>query len=275
MAKTQTAAMKPAGLEEAGSAQRWRTPLQNPVLQSGMVQTIYHVGRMGEALQNGELMLGFLNEIIADEALIGEIETAVAPVDSWQTKQFTSVFDFRLYRILLYAIIRATKPKIAIETGVLHGLTSAFMLRAIERNGHGKLISIDLPSYFEDGPSNKDGYNATLPKGKDPGWTIPPRLLPHWDLRKASSYDELPKIAKTTDEIGFFCHDSDHTFPTMWFELEWGWERLVPGGVLVCDNIEASTAFNEFARRVGRDQMVFPAPDSRTHDAPRFGMLVK
>ena len=234
------------------------------------------MGRLGEALRCGELILGYLNELIQDEALLRDIERAVAPVTSWKTKQFDSLFDMRLYRILLYVVLRATKPKVAIETGVLHGLTTAFLLRALERNGHGRLISVDLPSYPLEGPSNHDGYNAVLPPGKQPGWVVSKQQhAGRWDLKLDASTVILPKLGKEADGLGFFLHDSEHTFQTMWFEMDWAWERLEVGGVLVCDNIEASTAFIEFARRVDRDMMVFPAPDTRTHDAPRFALLVK
>lgn len=243
---------------------------------AGILQLVYHLGRLGETWRCGELILGYLNELIRDEDLLADLESAVGPVPEFATKHFASIFDMRLYRILLYAVIRASKPKVAIETGVLHGLTTAFLLRGLEKNGHGKLISIDLPSYPSDGPSNKDGYNAVLPRGKQPGWVVDQaRHGRRWDLRLDASTVVLPALGREADDLGFFLHDSDHTFETMWFELDWAWERLVGRGVLVCDNIEASTAFSEFARRVGRDPMVFPAPDSRPHEAPRFALLVK
>jgi predicted O-methyltransferase YrrM len=242
----------------------------------GILQLTYHLGRLGEAMQCGELLLGFLDELVRDEALLEQIEKAVAPVGSWQTKHFQSVFEMRLYRILLYAVIRATKPEVAIETGVLHGLTTAFLLRALELNGKGRLISVDLPSYPAERPANNDGYNAFLPPGMQPGWVVDKaRHGKRWDLRMDASTVVLPALGPDSDGLGFFLHDSDHTFKTMWFELDWAWEHLVDGGVLVCDNIEASTAFQEFARRVDRDAMIFPAPDLRTHEAPRFALIVK
>ena len=242
----------------------------------GILQASYHLGRLGEAMQCGELLLGFLDELVQDDALLTQIEAAVAPVAGWKTKRFQSVFEMRLYRILLYAVMRATKPTVAIETGVLHGLTTAFLLRAIELNGCGKLISIDLPSYPADGPSNKDGYQAVLPIGKQPGWVV--NNAQHgarWDLRLDASTKVLPSLGGDAAGLGFFLHDSDHTFKTMWFELSWAWDHLVEGGVLICDNIEASIAFQEFARRVDRDAMTFPAPDLRVHEGARFALIVK
>jgi len=41
------------------------------------------------------------------------------------------------------------KPKIIIETSVASGISSAYILKALEDNDCGKLISIDKPNYNE------------------------------------------------------------------------------------------------------------------------------
>jgi len=66
-------------------------------------------------------------------------------------------------------LTRLIKPNFFIETGVLHGLTSSFILEAIAKNERGKLLSIDYPSYFNQVPVNDDGYYDNLSKGKEPG----------------------------------------------------------------------------------------------------------
>lgn len=243
----------------------------------GVAQCIFHLGRFAEATKQGEFVFEALQELLGDDELIQMVEASVAPVENWRTKHFGNVFDFRLYRILLYAAIRTGKPKLAVETGILHGMTTLFMLRAMEKSGTGKLISIDLPSYPADGPSNKDGYYATLPAGMEPGWTVPAGRYPNWDLRLGSSRDILPALSKELDGAGidFYLHDSEHTFSTMWFELEWAWAHLKPGGQLFCDNIEASTAMQDFARRVERNPLYFPAPDQNMHEQPRFAVIFR
>jgi hypothetical protein len=250
-------------------------PQDDLLRRKGVLQTIFHVGRLAEFMRCGELLLDPLIELSADTELIGMVETAVAPIEGWKTKSFESVFDFRLYRIVLYALLRATTPQIVIETGVLHGLTTIFLLRALERNEAGRLISVDFPSYPETGPSNKDGYFAVLPVGREPGWIVPASRFPNWDLQIGRSRDVLLTLGRDLEQIDFFCHDSEHTFSTMWFELNWAWERLRPGGILLCDNIEATTAFADFTRRVSRPPLVFPSPDSGMHEAPRFGLICK
>lgn len=243
----------------------------------GVAQCIFHLGRFAEALKLGEHVFEAIQELAQDEALLRMVEEAVEPIENWRTKSFENIFDFRLYRILLYAAVRVGKPSIAVETGILHGMTTLFMLRAMEKSGTGKLVSIDLPSYFGDGPANKDGYNAILPEGRQPGWTVPAGRYANWDLRLGSSRDILPVLSREIagQGIDFYLHDSEHTFSTMWFEIDWAWAHLNPGGQLFCDNIEASTAFQDFARRVDRTPLYFPAPDQELHRQPRFAVIFK
>lgn len=46
---------------------------------------------------------------------------------------------------ILWVVVRHTQPKIAVETGVARGISSAFILDAMARNGDGHLFSVDLP----------------------------------------------------------------------------------------------------------------------------------
>lgn len=239
----------------------------------GDTQSIYLLGRCDEFLRIGHL-LPYLAELLADRALISAIEAAVVPVAGWQTKKFSSLYQFRFYRILLYAIVRALRPTIVVETGVLHGMTTSFILQALVRNGDaGKLISVDLPSYFETGPANRDGYDATLPEGKQSGWMVPMELRKDWQLIIGSSCEVLPRLPQRM--LDLFIHDSEHTYETMEFELTFAWERLRDGGILVCDNTDSCDAFADFCRKVNRKPLSLPAPDQMMSDQIRFGLLRK
>ncbi len=57
--------------------------------------------------------------------------------------------DFTLAR-LCYLACRATKPAVVVETGVAYGVTSAFILKALEGNCYGLLHSVDLPPLGHD-----------------------------------------------------------------------------------------------------------------------------
>lgn len=243
-----------------------------PTRIGGDHQCLYWVGRCAEYL-GGVDLFHFVQELGGDTLLIEDLESAVRDVESFQTKEFDSLFRFRLFRILLYALIRAGKPRLSIETGVLHGMTSAFLLRAIEQNGSGRLISVDLPSYPATGPANRDGYHATLPPSTEPGWMVAARLRPSWDLRLGSSRRLLPELRPDLEGLSFFLHDSEHTEETMSFELEFAWEALTPEGILVCDNVDSCGAFDRFCARVNRVPLLLPAPDIELSSRVRFGIL--
>jgi predicted O-methyltransferase YrrM len=206
--------------------------------------------------------------------LISEIESAVVDVDSFQ-KTFNNIYEFRLFRALLYSIMREKKPITVVETGVMHGLSSKFILAALRKNGSGKLISVDYPSYFETGPANNDGYNYTLPKGKEPGWILNDQDKKYWEFHKGKSMEKLPGIFNVHKEIDIFIHDSEHTYETMWNELSLAWEHLRSGGICICDNIESNSSFFDFCLKNNRTPIVFPAPGNDGSMLIRFAMIRK
>ena len=53
--------------------------------------------------------------------------------------------------ILLYLLIRKYYPEVVVETGVAQGVSSMFILQAMDDNDHGSLVSIDLPNFNQDG----------------------------------------------------------------------------------------------------------------------------
>ena len=197
-------------------------------------------------------LLRHLDEIAGDKSLVEEIGLAVADEPFFHTKSWPDPLHLGIFRVMLYALVREINPSYAIETGVLHGLTSAFMLRALDCNGNGRLVSVDLPSYFHAGPVNRDGFTDTLPPEKEPGWVVAEAYRHRWDLRLGNSLEILPKVFARYGKAGLFVHDSEHTYETMWGEMTLAWEHLEQGGVMVCDNVDSNTSFFDFCRRVGR-----------------------
>jgi len=240
----------------------------------GDLHTVFIAGRAAEYLKFGDLVTHII-ELYKSTSIITDYENAVASIPAWETKHFPSVWAFRSFRILLYSLVRDMKPGIVVETGVLHGMTSGFILEALAQNGSGSLTSIDLPSLARTGPSNKDGYNDTLPENRKTGWLVPSRLKDRWDLRLGASIDVLPKVLESCSSIDMFIHDSEHSYETMWFELTAAWGSLREGGVLICDNVEANTAFYDFCRRVDRMPLVLPTPTEDRLHAPRFAIIAR
>jgi predicted O-methyltransferase YrrM len=157
----------------------------------------------------------------------------------------------------LYRLLRDVRPRVAVETGVCNGVSTAFLLLALEDNGEGELHSIDLPEVA--GEEYKQGTfwdgkgGAVIPPGKEPGWMVPPELRDRWDLVLGRSQEELPPLLDRLGAIDFFMHDSEHSYECMSFEFRAAWDALREGGVLVADDVNVNTAWDEFVGEVGRE----------------------
>jgi Methyltransferase domain len=157
----------------------------------------------------------------------------------------------------LYRLLRDVQPQVAVETGVCNGVSTAFLLLALEDNGAGELHSIDLPEVageeYEEGTFWDGKGGAVIPPGKEPGWMVPPELRERWHLVLGRSQDELPPLLDRIDQIDFFMHDSEHSYECMSFEFRTAWVALREDGVLVADDVNVNSAWSEFTGEIGRE----------------------
>jgi predicted O-methyltransferase YrrM len=190
----------------------------------------------------------YYQDLKAADSFLGEINAKINGVESFHQKFFKHVNELHLYRSLLYLITRVAKPSIFLETGVLNGFSSAFILLALEHNGSGRLISIDLPSVD---PEILDQGTGELPSGKKTGWVIPDSLRHRHSLHLGKSQELLPKLLTEEGSIDVFLHDSDHCYTHMMFELCLAYHFVSDGGWILSDNIEQNAAFSDFVRAAG------------------------
>lgn len=159
--------------------------------------------------------------------------------------------------IYLYTVLRTLRPRVAVETGVANGFSTAFLLQALAANGDGELHSADLPREVGKEEEQAHLYEGTgragIPPGSEPGWLIPAELKRHWTLILGRTQDELPTLLDRLGTIDFFMHDSEHSFDCMWFEFNAAWPHLREGGVLVSDDVNSTEAFGRFARERSRE----------------------
>ncbi len=136
----------------------------------------------------------------------------------------------------IWHLVRGLGPAKIVETGVAHGVTTRFVLEALERNRAGHLWSIDLA------PTDP-GMAAQV------GAAVEGPVAARWSLIEGSSRRRLPPLLRAIAPIDMFIHDSLHTTPHLRFELEAAWEALRPGGYIVADDIDTNSAFRDFAAR--------------------------
>ncbi len=166
---------------------------------------------------------------------------------SWSPGQITGATDSQDRGPVLYAVTRALRPAIAIETGVANGSSSYYFLAAMHANGLGKLHSIDLPP----GTSDQSEYHRTdvtaIAQGHGSGWLVPQALRASWELHLGDTRVVLPKVLASVPQIDLFFHDSEHTYEAMTFEFQSAWPSLRPGGILGSDDVSWNRSFFDFA----------------------------
>ena len=122
----------------------------------------------------------------------------------------------------LYLLVRAARPRIVVETGVLYGAASGHILAALEANGQGELHSVDL---------------GCLPGEPSHDSLVYPEHAGRWRYHVGDAREVLPPLMAGLGPIDFFHHDSLHTFDHMTWEYEQAMAHLSPGGVLSSHDI--------------------------------------
>jgi predicted O-methyltransferase YrrM len=138
-----------------------------------------------------------------------------------------------------YAVIRALKPDAVVETGVANGISSTYILLALEKNQKGQLHSIDI------------GDDTYLPPGGQTGWVVPCWLRHRWMLHLGDARALLAPLLAELGNVDVFIHDSLHTYDHMMFEFQTAYPHVRPGGVLFADDASWNSAFVQFGISVG------------------------
>jgi len=141
-------------------------------------------------------------------------------------------------RLGWYALVRATKPRVIVETGVDRGLGTAVIAAALMRNA-------------------KEGY-AGLVYATD--------IVPTCGHLFAESYksygkillgDSVELLKKFPEPVDIFLHDSDHRPEYEWAEFLAIEPRLHPGSIVMSDNSQQTSKMFEFAERIGKSFLYF------------------
>lgn len=149
----------------------------------------------------------------------------------------------------LYYLVRFQRPETVIETGVYFGISTAFILEALDANGKGHLYSVDLPSATYLLPSTGREFTQPLREGESPGFAVPERLRQRWTLEIGDSQSELPRLLSALQAVDLFYHDSEHTYEFMLREMELAISKMGPGSLLAADDIDWNQAFQDFLSR--------------------------
>jgi hypothetical protein len=134
----------------------------------------------------------------------------------------------------VWCLSRHLRPAKIVETGVARGITTRFLLEALERNGTGHLWSIDLPP-----PLERELHRQIA-------IAVPASLRARWTYVRGSSRRRLPALLGAIAPVDLFIHDSNHTSRNLLFELRHAWTALAPHGFAVADDVDLNCGFHAF-----------------------------
>jgi hypothetical protein len=136
----------------------------------------------------------------------------------------------------LHALARLLRPRHVVEVGVSSGVSSAYLLAALEMNGQGTLHSVDLPSRPRSPASARGGASWSLPPGRASGWAVPFDLRTRWDLRLGDKARVIPLLTKELPTTELLVYDVPHNCAQSAREFR-ALDPLFPqGGVAIVDH---------------------------------------
>lgn len=197
------------------------------ILERGSPDDLF-VSKLAKGDPNDAIRL--IEEARKDESFRKEIETTLLSGGRSNYIQICAPFE-------LYALTRLLRPKHIVEVGVSAGVSSAYFLKALKRNGNGGILhSIDLPENETLQESKRRKASWALPTGKITGWAIPEHLRKDWDLKLGKSAYELPKVVREVRKVSIFLYDVPYTDQSAIADFGIVDQKISKGSIALADN---------------------------------------
>ncbi|HYA11018.1 MAG TPA: class I SAM-dependent methyltransferase [Thermoplasmata archaeon] len=136
----------------------------------------------------------------------------------------------------LHALVRLLRPWHVVEVGVSSGVSSAYVLHALGKNGRGTLHSVDLPSRPRRSGGRATTASWSVPPGRSTGWAVPFPLRARWDLRLGDKADVVPLLVRELPRIDLLVYDVPHNERDLDREFGALDRRMRAGAVAIVDH---------------------------------------
>ena len=149
--------------------------------------------------------------------------------------------------VLLYFLVRKINPSIIVETGVAGGWSSLFILRALRKNGEGKLFSSDFPYLRLKNPNKYIGYLAKSEINKN-DWYL--------DIRgdELALAEIINKIREKN--IDLFHYDSDKSYSGRNKALNTINSNVNEETIIIFDDIQNNLHFRNLIEKTKNDYFI-------------------
>lgn len=203
-------------------------------LSNDSMKYLAHTIAVVTELDFAEIM-GYLMEAQADMVLKDTISKSIS--NSPERKFADREIRFGR-RLGWYALVRATKPKVIVETGVDKGLGSVLLCSALlrnrEENFEGRYYGTDI--------NPKAGY---LLEGM------------YKEVGQILYGDSITTLSKFSEKIDFFINDSDHSADYEYREYLTIKPLITNKTIILGDNAHCSGKLADFSRETNRNFLFF------------------
>jgi predicted O-methyltransferase YrrM len=182
-----------------------------------------------------QAILGYIDELEQDRELQAHIRTATLASQRAFSADPVARYGRRLG---WYALARALKPKLIVETGGDKGLGSCVLTAALRRNA-----AEGAPGYY---------YGTDI--NPQAGYLLSGAYKAHGEILYGDSIQSLQRIAKPID---LFINDSDHSAAYEAQEYLTVAAKLGKQAIVLGDNAHASEELFKFATASGRRFLFF------------------
>lgn len=173
--------------------------------------------------------------------LVPSLRAAVAKYITWRTDIGNCYLDAEpilARRLGWYAVARAMKPKLIVETGVDHGVGAATLCAALKRN-------------------TEEGFPGTY-LGTDLDPDAGSLFGAPWDQYGKILYgDSVESLRNIDGPIDLFINDSDHSDEYEYQEYQVIKDKLSERAIVCGDNSHSTDKLLKFSREQGRNFLYF------------------
>jgi hypothetical protein len=178
---------------------------------------------------------GYIAEIESDLSLRAHL---LAATEASSERYFAEKNIYYGRRLGWYAVVRATRPKVVVETSVDKGLGSCVITSALKRNA-----SDGFPGrYYGTDINPSAGYLLTDV---------------YKEYGKILYGDSIMSLKNLNEIIDVFINDSDHSLDYEAKEYKTIADRLHPNAIIISDNSHITSALLDFAIATNRNFMYF------------------
>ena len=187
---------------------------------------------MGYISKSGSVILPTFDELVLRFPLIilADLKEGQSLYDEIVERQSGSIYPENYdsgskLNAFLYAYIKAYDPKVIVETGVANGITTNVIMRALSER-QSVLHSFDIDS------RTKASFAG------EGNWVF--------HLLEPPFHKNLKSVSETIEEVDLWLHDSNHGGLWQSYEYALALTKLPPQGILVSDDVDASTAWANY-----------------------------